>query len=91
MSRDKYTAADEAVSIIRSGDRVFIQGSAVTTLHLLAALERRAAELRDVELVNISIHGDAGINRPKYADSFHFNALFVSAPSAIICGSLPRR
>ncbi len=72
--------AEEAVTIIQSGQRVFVQGSAATPSHLLQALENRANELKNVELVCLSLLGDIGLNKPEYKKSFYFNALFVSAP-----------
>jgi acyl-CoA hydrolase len=72
--------AAEAVKVIKSGQRIFVQGSAATPHLLLSALEKRAAELKKVEVVVISVLGDIGINKPEYQNSFHFNALFVSAP-----------
>lgn len=78
--KTKTISAQEAVSIIQSGQRVFVQGSAATPLHLLHALENRASELKNVELVCLSVLGDLGVNKPEYRDSFYFNALFVSAP-----------
>lgn len=72
--------AEEAIKVIKSGDRVFVQGSAATPLYLLKALEQRAEELKKVEIVSISMLGDIGINKPEYCDSFYFNSLFVSAP-----------
>ena len=74
-----YVSADEAVSQIQSGQRVFVQGSAATPLHLLHALARRAPELHKVEIVSITTLGDMGIPHPDYPDSFYFNSLFVSA------------
>lgn len=70
--------AEEAVRMVRSGDRVFIQGSAATPVHLLGALFARHAELEDVELVSISTFGDLGFDRPEVLKSFFINALFVS-------------
>jgi acyl-CoA hydrolase len=78
--KTKTVNAQVAVSIIQSGQRVFVQGSAATPLHLLHALENRARELKNVELVCLSVLGDLGVNNPEYKESFHFNALFVSAP-----------
>jgi len=74
-----YVSADEAVSHIQSGQRVFVQGSAATPLHLLHALARRAPELHKVEIVSITTLGDMGIPHPGYPESFYFNSLFVSA------------
>lgn len=74
-----YIAPAEAVRVIKSGDRVFVHGSAATPVTLLQALARRAPELKDVELVAISTLGDLPITNPAYSDSFYFNSLFVSA------------
>jgi acyl-CoA hydrolase len=74
-----FMGADEAVAVIKSGQRVFVQGSAATPLHLLHALSRRAHALRKVEIVSITTLGDMGIPHPDYPDAFYFNSLFVSA------------
>lgn len=78
--KTKIVNAQEAVSVIQSGQRVFVQGSTATPLRLLHALEHRANELCKVELVCLSVLGDLGLNKPEYSDSFYFNALFVSEP-----------
>ncbi len=78
--KTKTVNAQEAVSVIQSGHRVFVQGSAATPVNLLHALENRANELKNVELVCLSVLGELGVNKPEYKDSFNFNALFVSAP-----------
>ena len=75
----KYVSVAEAVSAIRSNQRVFIQGSAATPLTLLSALEQRSAELKKVELVSISTLGNMNLGKAEYKDSFYFNSLFVSA------------
>jgi acyl-CoA hydrolase len=72
--------ADQAVSLINSNHRVFVQGGAATPLFLLKALAKRANELRNVEIICMSVLGDIAINNPAYSDSFYFNACFVSAP-----------
>ena len=74
------TAAD-AVKAIRSGNRVFIHGSAATPVHLVEALQKRHAELKQVELVSITTLGHIDFNDPRYRDSFFINSLFVSENS----------
>lgn len=75
----KYKSPEEAVKPIQSGDRVFIQGGACTPSYLLSHLAKRKDELRGVELVFITIHGDLIVDAPEYADSFRINTMFVSA------------
>jgi len=74
-----YKSAEEALSIIKSGDRVFIQGSAATPQFLIRKLAERADELRDVELVSITTYGEIPLAEERYKDSFFINSLFVSA------------
>lgn len=64
--------------MVRSGHRVFVQGSAQTPLFLLRELAKRAPELREVELTFITVQGDIEVDKPEYADSFHINCMFVS-------------
>ncbi|MCS6904825.1 MAG: acetyl-CoA hydrolase/transferase C-terminal domain-containing protein [Bacteroidia bacterium] len=75
----KYVSAEEAVSCIKSGDRVFIQGQAATPTRLIEAMTARAAELRDVELVHLHLEGDLPFTKPEYADSFKVNAFFIGS------------
>ncbi|WP_162053104.1 acetyl-CoA hydrolase/transferase family protein [Pontibacter pamirensis] len=74
-----YKSAEEALSVIKSGDRVFLHGSAATPSYLIKKLAERAGELRDVELVSITTFGDMPVADPKFSDSFYINSLFVSA------------
>ena len=63
---------------IKSGDRVFVHGGAATPNFLLRKLAERASELWNVEIVSISLQGEAFISDKKYKDSFRINSLFVS-------------
>ncbi len=74
----KFVSAEDAVKLIKSEDRVFIHGSAATPHHLLNALAKSSAPLRNVELMAISTLGEMEIANKDYADSFYFNSLFVS-------------
>jgi acyl-CoA hydrolase len=73
-----YKTAAEALSVVQSGQRLFVQGSAQTPLHLLRELSKKADHLRDVELTFITVHGDIEIDKPAYAGIFHINCMFVS-------------
>lgn len=74
-----YISGEEAVKVIKSGDKVFVHGGAATPHFLLEKMVGRANELRDVELISISSQGAALYADEKYKDNFHINSLFVSA------------
>ena len=74
----EYKKAEDALSVIKSGNRVFVQGSAQTPLYLLRELGKLSAGLRDVELTFITVQGDIELDKPQYANSFHINCMFVS-------------
>ena len=74
----KYSTPEEALSIIKSGDRVFMHGSAQTPVFLINELAKQSNRLRDVEIVSISVYGDLEIAKPGYEKSFMLNSMFVS-------------
>ncbi|RYF20313.1 MAG: acetyl-CoA hydrolase/transferase family protein [Flavobacteriales bacterium] len=87
MSSLNYIPASEAVKQIKSGDRVFLHGSAATPIHIIHALQNRHQELKNVELVSITSFGDVDFNDEKYRNSFFINSLFVSANTRKIANS----
>ncbi len=74
----QFCSAEEALSIIQSGNRVFVHGSAATPQHLVNKLAERSGELKNVELVSISTLGDMPCAAESCSDSFFINSLFVS-------------
>jgi acyl-CoA hydrolase len=72
-------SAAEAVSGIRSGERVFAGGIASTPNHLLAALAARGKELRGVRIAHMIVMGDAPHTAPDLVDSFVTDCLFLGA------------
>jgi acyl-CoA hydrolase len=74
----RYISGEEAVKVIKPGDRVFVHGGAATPHFLLRKLVDRADELSDVELVSISMQGEALFADKKYKGIFRVNSLFVS-------------
>lgn len=77
MNGPMPTSADEAVARIESGQRVFIGSGAAEPGSLVDALTRRAAELRDVEVLHIFTLGGAPYVAPEFAESFRHVAFFV--------------
>jgi acyl-CoA hydrolase len=77
MSRT--VTAQEAVAVIKSGDRVFVQSVAAAPQQLIAAMTARAGELRVVEVIHLHTEGPAPYAAPEMAKSFRVNALFVAA------------
>ena len=75
MSR--IVSAEEAVSVIRSGARVFLHSVAAAPRRLIEAMTARAPELRVVEIVSLHTEGPAPYAEPELAKSFRVNALFV--------------
>ncbi len=73
----KITTAEEVVKLVKSGDRVFFQGAAMTPNELIDALCERHHELKDVEIVSIHTEGDAKYTQQPYSETFHLNSCFV--------------
>ena len=83
----EYSSAKEAVKIVKSGNRVFIHGSAATPVHLVKELQNRHDELENIELISITNLGDIDFDKPEYRKSFFFNSLFVSANTRSVVNS----
>ncbi|WP_445455623.1 acetyl-CoA hydrolase/transferase family protein [Flavobacterium sp. HNIBRBA15423] len=73
----KYVTAAEAVKIVKSGDRVYVQAAAATPTVLTKALSERASELKNVEICHLHTEGDAPYANPELAQSFHVNSFFI--------------
>lgn len=74
-----YVSAEEALSVIQSNQRVFVQGSACTPLYMMRELAKQSERLNNVELVFITVQGDIEVDKPQYKDHFRINSMFVSA------------
>lgn len=75
-----YSSVEEAVHLIKSGDRIFSHGSACTPNFLIDELARQSVRLKNVEFVSITQQGNVEIAKSQYKDSFFVNSLFVSTP-----------
>ncbi|WP_224484889.1 acetyl-CoA hydrolase/transferase family protein [Robertkochia aurantiaca] len=69
----------EAVSVVKSGNRLFIQGAAMTPNTLINALCERHQELSDVEIIHIHTEGVAPYVHPPYNNAFRVRSLFMGA------------
>jgi acyl-CoA hydrolase len=88
MAKGKYMTAEEALSVVKTGDRVFIHGSAATPVPLVKAMQARHKELRHVELVSITTMGNLDFDNPLWRECFFFNSLFVSANTRGVVNSM---
>jgi len=77
MKIPNIMTAQEAVKLIKSGDRVLIQGGAATPQALVKAMVARGPELKGVEVVHLHTEGECGYTSLDLKDSFHTNAFFI--------------
>jgi acyl-CoA hydrolase len=75
--KKKLTSVEDAVSVVKSGDRVYLSGNAATPYHLMRGLAARKDDLRDVELVHVLLLGEDPLARPEMEGHFRHNSLFV--------------
>ncbi len=69
--------AEDAVKLIKSGDRVLIQGGSATPQALINAMVARAPELKGVEICHLHTEGACGYTAPELRESFHTSAFFL--------------
>jgi acyl-CoA hydrolase len=73
----EWCSLDEAVRVVESGHRVFVQGACATPTPLLEALVARGEELRDVEITHLHTYGPTPYTDERWIDHFSLRALFV--------------
>lgn len=73
----KIVSAEEAVAIVKSNNRVFFQGAAMTPNLLIDSFCDRYGELKNVEIIHIHTHGEAKYTVAPYTDAFHLSSCFV--------------
>jgi acyl-CoA hydrolase len=74
-----YMSPDEALRLVESEMRVFVQGSSATPMVLLDALARRAPEVEGVEAVHLHLEGTAPHVAPECAGHIRATSLFTGA------------
>lgn len=76
--RQRVRTAAEAVQVVRSGQRIFLTGNCSVPQRLMAALVDRAADLQDVEVVQVLTIGSAEYVEPGLESHLRVNTLFIS-------------
>lgn len=71
--------AQEALSYVQSGDRVFIHSVAAAPQILIDALVARSGELKNVEIVHLHTEAEAHYVKPEYEGIFKLKSFFVGA------------
>ena len=69
--------AEDAVKVIKSNDRVYIQAAAAAPQSLIQAMTKRHEELKHVEVCHLHTEGEAPYANPELKDSFHVNSFFI--------------
>ncbi|GAA4812660.1 acetyl-CoA hydrolase/transferase family protein [Litoribaculum gwangyangense] len=73
----KIVSAEEAVRVIKSNNRIYIQAAAAAPQLLMKAIVERHEELRNVEICHLHVEGETPYANPNYKDSFHVNSFFI--------------
>ena len=73
----RIVSVQEAVSHVNSGDRIFIQGAAMTPNILVDALCKRSNELKEVEIMHMHTEGPARYTEYPCNQAFKVNSCFV--------------
>lgn len=74
--RELACSPDEAVAVVKSGDRVFIHGASATPTPLVEALARRT-DLENVTLYHLHTAGRAAFAGPEHVGRFRSVSLFT--------------
>ncbi len=73
----KVVSAEDAVKVIKSNDKIYIQAAAAAPKSLIKAMSARHEELRNVEICQLHTEGEAPYADVKLKDSFHVNSFFI--------------
>ena len=73
----QLVSAEEAVKVIKSNDKVYIQAAAAAPQTLINAMSARHEELRNVEICQLHTEGEAPYANPDLKASFHVNSFFI--------------
>lgn len=77
LYQSKKMDADQALNLIRSGDRVVVGHACAEPSYLLDVLTEKAEQYENVEIVHMVAMGKAGYCAPGMEKHFRHNSLFV--------------
>lgn len=75
----KVNSAREAISCIKSNERIFLHSVAATPIPLIEAMVENADLFRNVEIVHIHTEGPAKYTEEQYQDNFYANVFFIGS------------
>ncbi len=75
----KIVSPEAAVAIIKSNDRVYFQGAAMTPNLLIDSLVDRHQELENIDIVQIHTDGRARYVEEPYNKAFHVTSCFIGS------------
>jgi 4-hydroxybutyrate CoA-transferase len=75
----KKVTAEEAVRVLKSGYRIFITGNCSVPQRIMEALNPRALELENLQLIQVLTIGKADYVKPELVPHIRVNSLFISA------------
>lgn len=76
--KSQALSPEEALRLVKSGDRIFVHGASATPTPLLDAMAKRA-DLKDVKLYHLHLTGDLRFVEPEFAHQFRSVSLFTGA------------
>jgi len=74
---EKKMSLEEALSLIKTGDHIFIGSACGEPQYLVRGLVEKASHLSDNEILHVHTLGVAPYTEPRYSDRFRLNAFFV--------------
>jgi len=85
--KSKLVTADEAVKVIKSGDKVLIHSNCAFPITLIDAMVRRKDELEDVELMHALSVGELPYLKPGMEKHFRHNSFFMGGEARKAVGA----
>lgn len=73
-----HSNVDDALSFIKSGQKIFVHGAAATPHSLIKGLVDVLPQFKDLEIMHLHTHGNAEYAQEKYKDNCRVTNLFVA-------------